>query len=60
MSTQSAVYRPDKYGKAMGTSIPAGALVDVVRRFPRRRVLVLHDGRRVMTFLWCLVSEVRV
>ena len=59
MSTQSAFYKPDKWGKAMGTAIPAGAAVTVVRRFARRRVVVEHDGQRVLTFLWCLAQPVR-
>jgi hypothetical protein len=43
----------------MGTAIPAGAAVTVVRRFARRRVVVEHDGQRVLTFLWCLAQPVR-
>jgi len=49
------VYRGnDKATRAHGSQIPRGALVRVLRFFPRRRVLVEYEGRPVLTMLWCL------
>ena len=46
-------YRGDRWARAYGAAM-IGALVEVVRFMPRRRVLVRHEGRLVLTFLWCL------
>lgn len=49
-------YRGDKWARALGSVIPLGATVTVLRNFARRRVLVEWDGRAVLTFQWCLVK----
>ena len=46
-------YRGDRWAKAYGVAM-IGCDVEVVRFMPRRRVLVRHEGRLVLTFLWCL------
>lgn len=46
-------FRGDKWTRAHGSVIPIGAIVRVLRFYPRRRVLVDYGGP-VMTMLWCL------
>ena len=49
------VYVGDKWTRAYDDFvIPAGSVVEVLRNFPRRRVLVEFDGAPVLTFQWCL------
>jgi hypothetical protein len=37
-----------------GSRIPDGAVVEVLRFYPRRRVEVIYNGERMLTMLWCL------
>ena len=38
----------------MGSRIPHGAAVQVVKFCPRRTVIVEFAGERIITKLWCL------
>jgi len=53
----SRVYRGDKWARLFGSRIPFGAVVDVTRYCPRRRVIVAYGGERMLTMLWCLKPE---
>lgn len=35
-------------------SIPYGAIVEVIKNFPRRRVVIRYEGKPVLTFQGCL------
>ena len=47
-------FRYDKWLKLYGSYIPDGDEVEVVSFMPKRRVIVLWNGRKAATFLWCL------
>jgi len=49
-------YRRDKWARFYDGALPDGAVVTVLRNFPKRRVLIEHAGRRYLTFQWCLRS----
>jgi len=51
-------FRPDKWGKAMGSRIPSGSEVEIVKFMPRRRVLIRYCGELMLTMLWCVPKEV--
>ena len=51
---QQRLFKGDKYNKMIGTRIPLGTVVNVVRFFPRRRVIVEYLGEQILTMLWCL------
>jgi hypothetical protein len=38
----------------LGSRIPHGSLVQVVKFCPRRAVIVEYMGERIITRLWCL------
>jgi len=50
------IYKPDKWARFYGSRIPCGAEVEVVRFYPRRRVMVRYRGELMVTMLWCLVK----
>lgn len=47
----------DKAIRAHGSQIPDGALVTVLRFYPRRRALIDYGGRSFLAMLWCLRKE---
>lgn len=49
-----ASFRGDKWTHAIGSGIPHGAEVTIVRYHVRRRVLVEYNGTKYLTMLWCL------
>ena len=51
-------YRGDRWAKAYGAAM-VGCDVEVVRYMPRRRVLVRHEGRLVLTFGYCLAPRAK-
>jgi hypothetical protein len=46
-------YYPDGAARRLGSPIPAGAEITVVRSLPKRRAVVEHEGRRYMTSSLC-------
>lgn len=50
-------FRPDKWNKMLGSRIPAGAEVEVLRIFTRRRVLIRYQGTVMNTMLWCVPKD---
>ncbi len=50
------IFKFDRWLKIYGSKIPAGALVTVIRFYPRRRVMVEYQGERILTMLWNLVK----
>jgi len=48
------IFKGDKWNRLFGSRIPDGALVHVVRFYPRRRVLVEFNGEVIGTMLWNL------
>jgi hypothetical protein len=48
------IFKGDKWNRILGTRIPFGVLVRVVKFCPRRTVIVEYGGERIITKLWCL------
>ncbi len=48
------IFKGDKWNKLFGTRIPFGAIVKVIKFYPRRRVLIEYNGEPILTMLWCL------
>lgn len=55
--TQLRIFHGDRWNRAIGSRIPDGALVEVVKFWPRRRVWVRYQGEIIGTMLWCLRKE---
>lgn len=47
-------FKGDRFTRVYGCPIPVGAVVNVCRFFPRRRVVIEYGGRPYLTMLWCL------
>jgi hypothetical protein len=50
------IFKGDKWTRLLGSRIPIGALVQVVRFMPRRRVIIKFGQEVMTTMLWCLVK----
>ncbi len=50
-------YKGDFATRLHGSQIPEGSIVEVVRFYARRRVLVRYNGRCYLTLLWCLAKK---
>jgi len=48
------IFKGDKWNKLEGSRIPEGAIVKVVKFWPRRRVWVEYNGKVIGTMIWCL------
>ena len=48
------IFKGDKWNRLLGTRIPIGAVVIVVKFMPRRRVIISYHGELITTMLWCL------
>jgi len=48
------IYKGDKWTNLIGSRIPYGSVVEVVKFYPRRRVIVNYQGENILTMLWCL------
>lgn len=48
------IFKGDRWTRYYGSRIPIGAMVEVVKFYPRRRVMVKYQGERILTMLWCL------
>lgn len=51
------IFKGDKWTRLIGSRVPFGAVVKVIRYYPRRRVLIEYEGERLTTMLWCLGAE---
>jgi len=51
------IFKGDKWNKLLGSRIPTGAVVEVIRFYTRRRVLVNYQGEAINTMLWCLGKD---
>jgi hypothetical protein len=51
------IFKGDKWNRLLGTRIPFGAVVEVIKFCPRRTVIVEYMGERIITKLWCLRKE---
>ena len=51
------IFKGDRMTRMLGSRIPVGARVRVLRFYPRRRVLVEYGGETILTMLWCLKKE---
>ena len=47
-------FKGDKWTRMIGSRIPIGMMVKVIRYCARRRVLVEYQGETILTMLWCL------
>lgn len=54
MTEQLRIFKGDKWTRLLGSRIPEGSVVTVVRFWPRRRVWVDYQGEIIGTMLWCL------
>ena len=52
-------YYPDGIARRLGSQIPAGAEIAVVRFLPKRRTIVGYEGRRYMTSSLLSEAEIR-
>jgi len=50
------LFKGDKWTRFLGSSIPHGAIVNVVKFLPRRRVIIEYSGEKYLTMLWCLTK----
>jgi hypothetical protein len=50
----TAIFNGDKWTKSLGSLIPKGAEVEILKFCYRRRVLVKYQGQTILTMLWCL------
>jgi len=50
------IFKGDKWTKLLGSRIPEGTLVQVIKFYPRRRVLIEYQGELINTMLWCLAK----
>jgi hypothetical protein len=48
------IFKGDRWTRLLGSQIPEGTVVNVVRFCFRRRVIVEYKGEQVLTPLWCL------
>ena len=51
---EERIYKGDKWTKLLGSRIPLGAVVEVIKFYARRRVMVRYNGENILTMLWCL------
>ena len=51
---ETRIFKGDKWTRSIGSRIPEGAIVSVVKFYPRRRVMVEFQGEQILTMLWCL------
>lgn len=47
-------FKGDRHTRACGSRVPIGAIVEVIKFYPRRRALILHKGESILTMTWCL------
>lgn len=52
--TEHRYFKGDKWNKQFGYAGPYGAMIEVVRFGPRRKVLVQWNGQLFITMLWYL------
>ncbi len=57
MKMETRYFKGDKWTRFNGSRIPFGAEVEVLRFYPRRRVMVLYKGEPILTMLWCLSKK---
>ena len=50
-------FKYDRWCRALGARVPDGALVEVVRFMPRRRVVIRYGGELINTMLWCVPKK---
>ena len=50
----NATWRARQSREGIPFQVPVGATVEVVKFYPRRRVLVSYEGRKILTLLGCL------
>ena len=47
-------FKGDKWSRSLGSRIPIGTIVRVIKFLPRRRVIVEYNREPILTMLWCL------
>lgn len=47
-------WRASKSKEGMPYQVPVGAMVEVVKFYPKRRVLVRYRGKLILTYQGCL------
>lgn len=48
------IFKGDKWTRLLGSRIPIGSLVKVIKFYPRRRVVVEYNDEPILTMVWCL------
>ena len=51
---RNKTWRASQSKEGMSYKVPAGASVEVVRCYPKRRVLVRYNGELILTYQGCL------
>lgn len=50
---QQRIFKGDKWNKRLGSRVPMGAEVTVIKFCFRRRVIIDFKGEKILTMLWC-------
>jgi hypothetical protein len=50
-------YKGDKWTRIIGSRIPIGAEVKLIRYCYRRRALIEYNGEQILTMSYCLIKE---
>jgi len=50
------IFKGDKWTRMLGSPMPVGSVVNVVKFLARRRVVIEYNGERYLTMLWCLIK----
>lgn len=51
---EKKLWRANRSKEGIPFKVPVGALVEVVRNYPRRRVLISYQGKLILTYQGCL------
>lgn len=48
------IFKGDQWTRLFGSRVPIGSVVEIIRFYSHRRVLIRFDGQTIGTMLWCL------
>lgn len=53
------IWRAKKCRAGIPFRVPVGARVEIVKNYPKRRVLIKYKGELILTYQACLKSEIK-
>jgi hypothetical protein len=56
---ETRIYKGDRITKLIGSRVPIGAEVKIIRFLFRRRVVIEYQGERMITMLYCLTKQAK-